>query len=153
MVFAASTLPRSLISTYLVTGALQIHQTDLLTLSFSVKAIQGGKWREARLAEGWTLGQMLQHLAEHMELFEGQDVAGGMKKLGEFITGGIDGENLTVTLAHEPATSLWLAQNGGLSKEQIGLEDAQAYVVFMNDEDIVGVQKFTPDATMPASIL
>lgn len=151
--FACSEYPRSMITTFLVTGAEQITADQRLNLDASVKKAPDPKGCHANLkkhwdAEGLTIPQMLQRLAADPSLFGNQPVEEALEHAKDFVLNAFPGNRLVVTFDHEPAIGLFAAQCGA-APEEFGLEECQANVFFLNAENkIIGVKKFTPTATI-----
>lgn len=124
-------------------------EDERLALTFSHHKIDGGEWVRTKEAEGWTETAMLRYLAEHPELFAGQDVEKNMKLFQSFLKSSCG--TLTVTLIHEPAASLCLHWAGLIPLEMVGLDYCQSHVLFWDDRGrLIECYKFMPETIDPA---
>lgn len=152
--YFCSTFPRSLLTNFLVTSASQIITDARLTLEASVKkspAPAGSSHSNmyAHLkAEGKTVGEILRYMAEDLSRFGNQPVGKALDNAADFAKN--PGTKFALTFDHEPAISLFASQMGAQA-DQLGLEECQAFVFFMDENDkVISVQKFCPVATLPA---
>jgi hypothetical protein len=159
---AASEFPRSLLTTFLITRAPQIHTDPRLTLDVSVKKAptpEGSPHKnlyEHWKAAGFSLGEMMQRLAADVSLFGEQPVATGLMGAQNFIMSGYPDSRLVVTFDHEPMISLYAAERKLIPTSELGLDECQAMIFFLGKDPgeddrpmkVIGVQKFTPTATL-----
>lgn len=146
-VFASSPFPRALLTAFLVTEAENIHIDDRLGLELSVKKAPAppgsthanlyDHWK----SEGLTLSEMISRLADDLSLFGDQPVEMGLAKSEDFNKRAFPESNLIVAFGHEPGISL--LANGFVKKEDLGLNECQAFVFFYDaNGKCVGVEKF-----------
>lgn len=160
-VFFHSGWPRSTLTLFLATGAEQIIEHTRLASKISSRDFPHlGEPEEPRFlgahatAMGWTKQQTLAAMAAtlrkhyHGDVMAIDDFHRVLLDSRDFITGQYAALRHMMAVGHENAISLTAAL-AGAPDDQLGLKWCQAFVFFVDAEGaIIGVQKFTPTATL-----
>ena len=157
-VYLWSGWPRTLLTLFLATGAEQIERDERLRLKVLIGLIQNGEWRKARKAEGWTKGQMIEHLLTPtcMELWwASQPIVEALDEQRALIEHGRRGERLTIMCGHEDMISImagYICPRAFLLEGQLGIKECQALIFFLDKSGrIVGAHRFEPTPTLAMS--
>lgn len=152
-VYACSEWPRSLLTTFLVTGAEHIVPDPRLTLKISVKKAPSPDpkftdYYEWAKEQGHSINRLLCDLNANPNLFGDQPVDEALADNVDFLKSFEFENNLVITFDHEPVISL-TAVKFGAANEDLGLKECQAFIFYLAiSGQIIGVEKFAPPATL-----
>ena len=117
----------------------------------SLKEIDRGRWYVQQKESGANVNQMLCAVHQDLSLLDGQPYGERMDEVHKFFSAEDEHTtNLVVGCGHEPEPTLWVLKNGWLPKGNVGLNECESYISFIDGSgQIIQVIKFCPLDHLP----